>query len=288
MKKIYTLITLLSFAIISNAQIPNPGFENWTDGNPTSWNSLNGTIAGSVMQKTTSPYAGSSSVNIVSKNLVIPPIFQGLDSIRTPFTGVLTCGTIGMGDPTGGAAFTDTPEKIVGWFKYHTDSITDDAIVKVRLQNGGSDIATGEFTSSGNVDVWTKFEVNLSYSNYIQPDKIIITFYSSKTNATKPGSTFTIDELSAEGNALGLENIEENNVKVFPTNADNYLFVNLENNNTDTKIQIVNLNGQIVYNSQIQNGELNKTINVSNLSSGMYFVKVYNSEYQSVNKINIQ
>lgn len=270
------------------AQIPNPSFETWTGGNPDGWKSLNAqtipNMAGSVMQETNTPYDLSSCANIISKSFTLGPTTVG-------FPGVLTTGTTGS-TITGGANFTERPLKVVGYFKYHTDSITDDAVFEVSLQLAGSNIATGSFISTGNVSVWTKFEVPLTYTSASNPDKIIITFYSStKTSgAAKPGSMLTVDAIATEGSTTGINNNTiSNTVKVYPTIASDYLFINLsENSIQNTTVEICNLNGQILQTETLQKNELNKNINVSNIAKGLYLVRVTNEKINSTQKISIQ
>jgi hypothetical protein len=280
MKKIYSILFLFSAPLLF-AQIPNPSFENWTGGNPDGWNTLNSQISGSVTSSSSFPQNGSSYAVLETKELVVLPGFPG-----AAFPGVMTTGTIGQGNPTGGVPFTDTPQKIVGYYKYVPFG-DDTATVNVTLQNAGNTIATGTFTSTNLVFSWTKFEVVLNYSNLIQPDKIIITCYSSATTpgGAKKGSKLSVDNLTTEGNALSTKSFSENNLKLYPTLATNELTLDLANNTSATSVSVVDLNGKVVLTKSIQSGVDRALIDISSLVSGMYLVKIQNNEFQLTKKI---
>lgn len=69
----------------------------------------------------------------------------------------------------------------------------------------------------------------------------------------------------------------KNKIMIFPNPAsDNITIINAEN----SKIQIINILGKVIYN--LENAELYQNINISRLSNGIYFVKI-NSEVYKIN-----
>jgi len=69
-------------------------------------------------------------------------------------------------------------------------------------------------------------------------------------------------------------NEDTNQLKVFPNPANEVLNINLQNNNIENCI-ITNALGQTVYNSANEiNANYKIQLNISNLSAGVYFVKV--------------
>lgn len=65
MKKIFTILSVASFAVLANAQVnlaPNAGFENWADGKPTEWFIPSGVT----MVQSTSAHSGTYAAGLPS------------------------------------------------------------------------------------------------------------------------------------------------------------------------------------------------------------------------------
>lgn len=87
------------------------------------------------------------------------------------------------------------------------------------------------------------------------------------------------------GVTVGLnENGEQEFVAVYPNPANDFLRINTNGNLNS--IRIMNLVGQIIYESQIQNS--NTTINISDFESGVYFIQVETTNGTTTQKIVIQ
>lgn len=76
--------------------------------------------------------------------------------------------------------------------------------------------------------------------------------------------------------AIGKVQVEkENPVKVFPNPAKNMLNIQFEETiSTDARIQIYNNMGSLVLCAEINKGNAAKTIDVSQLRSGLYFYSI--------------
>ena len=60
---IFLVAFICGFALTAHAQIPNPGFENWTSGNPDGWGTSNAFPAGMInVTQTTDCHSGSYAV----------------------------------------------------------------------------------------------------------------------------------------------------------------------------------------------------------------------------------
>jgi hypothetical protein len=70
---------------------------------------------------------------------------------------------------------------------------------------------------------------------------------------------------------------------LFPNPVSDYLNILFDNKNKPFEIQIYDSNGKIILECAGQN--FSHHLNVSNLNSGLYFVKVHDSKYQYVNKM---
>jgi len=75
----------------------------------------------------------------------------------------------------------------------------------------------------------------------------------------------------------------ENNISLYPNPVNDELFIEL---NVDTKVELINSLGQSVKNEEIKSG-VKKSINVSSLTNGVYFLKLSNTEF-SIQKIIVK
>ncbi len=110
------------------------------------------------------------------------------------------------------------------------------------------------------------------------------------------GITFGTNTLvSSGGSDIFVAKLDDNNtnvpqnevtqkIKIFP-NPNNGKFIIQNNLQTNTDIVIYNLNGEKVYESRVND---NNTIDISNLTKGMYFLKIIKSNNIFVEKIIIQ
>lgn len=73
-----------------------------------------------------------------------------------------------------------------------------------------------------------------------------------------------------------------NSIVIYPNPASNNITIHLNNSNR-AKIEIINQFGQVVKTANIENK--NETINISDLSSGIYFVKTLSDNKTSVKKL---
>ena len=76
----------------------------------------------------------------------------------------------------------------------------------------------------------------------------------------------------------------DNEIKIFPNPAKDFINIEINNLNKDSKIQIYNIYGNLYYEQELQSGTMH-TISLNNLSSGMYFLKI-NDKVFKFHKIN--
>lgn len=108
-------------------------------------------------------------------------------------------------------------------------------------------------------------EIALSIGNETGANTIVVTIdYSSKSilsAVSYPG-----------GNFLTVSEISTSNLIIYPNPTSDLLFFEL-GQETECKVQIINLLGQIILSKSI--GNQNSSIKVSSLPQGIYFVKTY-------------
>ena len=145
-------------------------------------------------------------------------------------------------------------------------------IMNIDLTNGMAD-ATWEFMADGEIvlPAGTPFTDN---SGDIPTSLGGISFFSISTN-----NEYYLDDLNyIEGVILGKNDIKDLNFSIYPNPAINS--INISTTETIETIHIYSIQGILV--KETTN---NKTIDVSNLSSGIYFIEVTSGKRKSVQKM---
>lgn len=84
--------------------------------------------------------------------------------------------------------------------------------------------------------------------------------------------------IEAGGLMVGKEEIKSSTFKVYPNPAKDFIYVQLKNSDDETYFDIINLNGEIVYQEVLQKN--NKRINL-NLNAGLYNLRLINKDGKS-------
>lgn len=93
-------------------------------------------------------------------------------------------------------------------------------------------------------------------------------------------------ELTYQG-GTGLEELGLGIIQIFPNPADDFAIIQFEKHtNEPIHVQLVSLNGELVFETMIATSTLTNKIDVSSLSSGTYFIKLQNSKGIYFHKIS--
>jgi len=290
MKQIVLLIALSVMGMLVNAQyITNNGFENWTASDPDDWHSPD---------SLTSPFG----VTTVSKETV--DVYSGLNSAKletksvlgTPIPGILTNGTITINPPylIGGTPFTQKPGVFKGYYKY-TPATGDNCFLDVLLlkwninTNQQDTIGYAQFTNLATVSTWTMFQANFTYNSIDNPDTMQIALISSNPNAAVTGSILLVDELSLEGGTLGLNKYYLlKNISIFPNPATNIINIKFSSETKyETAVSLYSLVGQKVKAFTLPKGIELSSLNINDISKGMYFILIQSGKEKIIQKISI-
>jgi hypothetical protein len=95
-----------------------------------------------------------------------------------------------------------------------------------------------------------------------------------------------LDSVSISLTPVGISNIREKSLNIFPVPADKQLKINLANNYHSGKIKIYDVNGSLIIYEEINANEV--SIDTSNLISGIYFIQVFTKEFVINRKIIVQ
>lgn len=269
--------------------ITNGDFESWTDGEPDGWDTSNDDIAvfgqTVVEEYTDDPFSGTSAVYLESKSM-------------GPFvmSGIIVNGNYELSqtqvETIQGSAFTERPEKMKFAYKCAPEA-GDNCVISITLLNNSDTVASGFFSSSDLVEVWTEQEIILNYISTDIPDTMVILIMSSLQNSGSggvgavAGSKLWVDNLTLE-NSSSVQSIDYHNESfVYPNPSSG--IINVKNSMfgiTDSKVKIFNALGSIVY--ETNENELEQSIysiDISGFHPGIYLVQIISDNKKLTQKV---
>ncbi len=272
MKTILTVLFLFFLFInfATSAQPLNNSFENWTNGDPTSWLTLDITGLADCVTQSSDAQSGSSSAKL-----------EVLDFLGNPYPPYLTSSDLnGNGHPVAQAY-----ANFKGYYKFSPLGSAWLVISVLMSVNDTMYVGGGAITIQSATNSWTEFDVPLIYFNGTTPTSTFITFTIGDTSGTgggTVGSVAYLDNLSFSGVA---------SVQQLPGVVDNY---KLEQNypnpfNPTTNIQysipeasfvqlkVYDILGNEVatlVNQEQSAGVYKADFNGTNLSSGFYIAQL--------------
>jgi hypothetical protein len=279
----------LAPAFVWAQSLPNGDMENWTslilsptDSIPTGWDSPDviasalGVSERVVEKETADVQSGDAAARLTTKELTAPP---PIGTLTIP--GTLAIGTI-IFDPltletgvVGGLAMTERPEAMMGFYSYEPEG-TDTATIRVVAYLDGNPIGEGVVQTDASTGGYQPFTATIGYATAEVPDTIqVIITSSSGLESASPGSTLLVDGMMFSG-ISSVDGLSEAGIKttLYPNPTSDFL--NVENPLNDAIMaDVISLNGQRMATYQIESG-LNQ-INVQNLPSGMYLIRLSNN-----------
>ena len=162
MKYIYTTLLVLLFAFsVIKSQVPNGGFENWTDGEPDFWTTNN---ADTLITITTSNSSHSGSSALKGECI---PYFP-------PFLPVM--GPIGIcdGDTDDGFPIEFRYNSLKGFYKLNSQG-GDQLFITLWVSVDTQAIGVGSILLN-NAASYTEFAIPITYIDPATPNKCIISF----------------------------------------------------------------------------------------------------------------
>ena len=277
MKKIITSILAVSFGITAFAQqIPNSGFETWSDpknpDNWATWESSIGSTLGLASKDTASKVEGLASVKIKTDSIQAGPT-------KRLIPGFVLFGTTVYAPPAPlqllEKPFAGRPDSLFLSFKYTPGSSVDSALLEISA-SGPTGTLLGAGTSlpstAGN---WFSVPVDLTpyYLAGGSVDSLSLLFSSSNGQGVA-GSVLNVDAVRfGYKSTVGINDFAEKiNLAVYPNPASHQLTVTSKQTESDIYFEMTDVNGRIVLAKNIKNG--NHTFNVSQLENGNYFYRI--------------
>lgn len=237
--RVMGLAMMLSLSVtFAQNPVPNPGFENWSGGQPVGWHTTNTTGFNTITQSSTA-HSGASAMRgevLSASGFPIPP-------------AAITGSSENPGFPV-----SQRYTRLSGYYQFTPAGSGDQLLVSIGMMKDGTAIGAGSFLSPNPASSYTQLAADIIYGPPDVPDSAIITVQIVNTvgGLTTVGSFFLLDDLLLEsGTAIGDDVnllpekfvLEQNYPNPFnPSTTINYYLPTGEN----IELAIYNLAGQKV------------------------------------------
>jgi hypothetical protein len=274
MKYIYTFLFVLVFNFsFIRSQIPNAGFENWANGDPVGWLTLD--ILGDAVSQSSDSHSGSSAAKM-----------QIIDFMGSPLPPLLVSGIFGVSERFG---------SLTGYFKFMPQNANQAFTVAVLMSKGSNYIGGGAVEIFQTTSSYTQFVVPIEYSGQEVPDSAYIQFVVADTSEAGGGigSYAIIDDLSFGGPT----DVHDNNIIVdyfkleqnYPNPFNPITTINYSiPSGSFVQLVVYNSIGQEIanlVNETIESGNHSVEFDASNLPSGIYFYKLQAGSFVETKKM---
>ncbi len=297
MKKLVFLFAAVTATMTAIAQIPNAGFETWTNtagyNTPTGWDNLNATtnaLSVYTCTKGTPGFVGSSYLQLTSKTVT------GLGVAP----GVAVSGLIDIANyaPKSGFPNTTRPVSLTGSWQYMAYG-SDAGSVTILLSKWNSTmmmrdtIAYATQTLSGMVMSWASFTIPLTYRSSSFPDSAMIILSASGTTPVN-NSYLYVDDLAFAGSVpSGVTSLNSilNDVIVFPNPATTEISVGYSETEAGSMtINISDITGKIISSTTHNStqGKNSVSFNTASFRKGIYMVTLVSDAGKHTEKIVIE
>ncbi len=280
-KQILMPIALFFAVVICKAQIPNSGFENWTNmgtyQNPEQWGTMNNVTASTnvyTATKGTPGSPGTAYLKLTSLN-VGGNVVNGI-----AVSGVLDTITL---KPKSGFAYNLRPASLTGKWQHMISGTSQGSITASLTKwntntNSRDTIATAKKTLSGMAMSWAAFTINFSYLTGDFPDSCTI-FLKASGNAPANQDYLWVDNLALAGSVAGIDNALPflNKISVYPNPAHQSLKISLDVSKAHSmELELIDESGNIVYLKNIGSkvGLVQQNIEVSEFARGNYILRI--------------
>ena len=277
MKK-FTLVLCLIFLASSlrfAQDIPNAGFENWTNGEPDSWITTNSSVLSAFpVTQSSSSHSGSSAarLEVVNSGFGTPilPIMYGENILVNKQYGSLT-----------------------GFYQYYPNEENAGMAVIVSMYKGANIVGGGESGTFSAASSYMQFSIPIEYSGSEIPDSAYIHISVGSINA---GTYALIDDLKWE-ETVGVDEVSNNIPEEFKLEQN---YPNPFNPNTTieysipeasfVQLKVYDVLGNEVatlVNEELSQGFYKAVFSDSNLASGLYIARIIADNYSQSIKMSL-
>jgi hypothetical protein len=270
------MLALLIIPVFLFAQIPNPGFEQWTAGYPDGWLTNNNPAIGNPITQSGTSHSGSSAAKGAVLGVIggaYPPILSSMtfpiSQRYSTFSGYYQFA------PVGGDIF----------------------YISILLFNNQNLIAEGNLAIGSSAAAYTQFNAGIQYFSTETPDTAIIQFGISDSVATPDvGSAFLVDDLQLSGLVAIPEPVDLTVPWEFalaqnfpnPFNPETTIKFSLPESR-EVSLIIYNSLGQevarLVDGRELTAGKYSMNWNAGDLPSGIYFYRLTAGQFSQMRKM---
>ena len=267
----------LVMASVSSAQIPNAGFESWTNGSPDNWDALsNYNIPGILVAINITQVTDAHSGNYAIRGDVI-------NSSGDAYAPVLWAGQTqtGNGFPYSGQAALN------GYYKFVPAASGDKFEISViTFKNAwlGGGIGYGSIDITAGATAYTKFSVPITNVFAGTADSCFISFTIGSSSKLAVGSYFIIDDLSFGAASTGVRESNSLSPAVFalsqnypnPFNPSTKISYQLPVEGL-VRLEVYDIMGRTLatlVNEEKPAGQFTATFDGSKFTSGTYFYRL--------------
>lgn len=287
MKKALLILTIFAQANLF-AQIPNSGFENWTNKgtymDPQGWWSANDSVkSGSYypVTQSTDHYpanVGSYSLRLESQEATAfpPPEWQdwGL------------CWTGGWnGNNYPAFPVTGHPTSLCGYYKWIPQN-GDTMNIHILLYSGGVQVAIATLQDSTSATSWTSFQIPISSYSTVDSARIMLMCYADHVMIAHGNSVLYVDNLSFDNLITGIPEVTDlHTLNIYPNPATDVLNISMPQAYCgNTNVAIYDITGRIVmqYTFVIRSNYF--PVDISTLPSGVYLLRINTETGSLINK----
>lgn len=268
MERTLRILPLLVLPLTVQAQIPNGGFENWTEDSgilePTGWTTVNalGGLLGLSFAEQTPGAVGTYGIALTTQEV------PGLGIIPSvAFVGDL-------GSETEGFAYTGRPTALTGQFKFipEGEDLGTVAVTFWRWDAGAGervDIGAGFLALSEAATSWTGFEIPIEYTSSETPDSANVTLLSSVGSPTAGGTQLSIDAL-AFTNTTNVVSRAIDELAIYPNPTNDRIWIE-QNGGTLLRAEVWSADGRLLLTQGITTAPT--VLDVSTLPAGNYHLQ---------------
>ncbi len=276
-KLILTISFILFLSFLQFAQIPNPGFENWANGDPVDWYTLD--ILGDAVSQSSERHSGLSAAKL-----------QIIDFSGSPIPPILTSGNF---------IFSQKYASLTGYYKFVPQNNKTIVSLFIIIFDGSNVVGSGSWETGDAMPNFSPFTAPLTYIEGSTPDSAyiqVVVVDTSDEGSGGIGSYALIDDLSLEG-TVGINDEDNNTIQIFklsqnypnPFNPNTIINYSLEKS-SQVSLKVYDALGNEVaalVDEFKPAGYYEVNFNASRLSSGIYFYKLTAGNFSEVKKMTL-
>jgi hypothetical protein len=276
-KSTLILFLIATFSLNISAQVPNGGFETWTNGSPDNWFNTNiPTVVTNITQETPA-YSGTYAV----KGEVIN--FSG-----SPYSPLLAS----TDQSLNGFTVSQSYSNFSFYYKMNiTGTATFGASLTFYDAMGNWVASAGGIFTAGTTSSYALANFPINYGSANPPVECIITFAIQDTVAPDPpiGNYFIVDAVTLSGSVGIDENVNDIvQAVVYPNPTTDDACVKISNAvEGNAELFIYDLKGSIVkkLSAYLAPGDFTWKFSVADLPRGIYAVRVVNEKKQWISRL---